>query len=94
MALNKRLLKIEMLLKKKNKGKLFQSFIVITSDGIYKAKDKMIFLWGDKDFVKIDSIDISLNVYEYKNYRIKELMFINRPDGPYPIILEGDSNDQ
>ena len=94
MALNKRLLKIEKLLKKENKGKLFQSFIVITSDGIYKAKDKMIFLWGDKDFIKIDSIDSSsLNVYEYKNYRIKELMFINRPDGPYPIIHEGDIND-
>jgi hypothetical protein len=94
MALNKRLLKIEKLLKKENKGKLFQSFIVITSDGVYKAKDKMIFLWGDKDFIKIDSIDSSsLNVYEYKNYRIKELMFINRPDGPYPIILEGDRND-
>ncbi|MEG2457998.1 MAG: hypothetical protein RSB41_03815 [Bacilli bacterium] len=87
MILNKRLLKIEKLLKKQNKGRLFQSFIVITSDGIYKAKDKMIFLWGDKDFIKVDSIDSSsLKVYEYKDYKIEDLFFINRPDGAYPII--------
>ena len=54
MMINKRLLKIEKILKKKNKGKLFPSFIVKTSDGIFKAKEKMLFLCGDTDFEKIE----------------------------------------
>lgn len=95
MMINKRLLKIEKILKKKNKGKLFPSFIVKTSDGIFKAKEKMLFLCGDTDFEKIESIEnTNLQVYDFSNYKIKDLFFLNRIDKPYPIIHEGDINDQ
>ncbi|ELC8390766.1 hypothetical protein QYB48_002782 [Clostridium perfringens] len=94
MMINKRLLKIEKILKKKNKGKLFPSFIIKTSDGIFKAKEKVLFLCGDTDFEKIESIEnTNLQIYDFSNCKIKDLFFLNRIDKPYPIIHEGDIND-
>ena len=54
----------------------------------------MLFLCGDTDFEKIESIEnTNLQIYDFSNCKIKDLFFLIRIDKPYPIIHEVDIND-
>lgn len=87
MLSRKRLIKLEKLLKEYDKNIVFPSFIIETSEGLFKAKEGLVFLNGEEDFISITNDNISnIKKYDYSKFSINNLIFLNRPDGPYPII--------
>lgn len=87
MISSKRLKKLEKLIKGYDKGILFPTFIIETTEGLFKSNEGLLFLNGEDDFTRLEGYNMTnIKRYDYSKFSINNLMFLNRPDGPYPLI--------
>ena len=87
-----RVKKIENIMKKKMNSNMYVQFppvIIEFKEGIFKSSPGALFLTGRDDFEEIDIKKISsttLETYDYKDYSINDLMFINRKGKLYSLF--------